>query len=272
MNTLQLLDYGNIRVNEENEYSVFDIIEVVGGKKDPHSTWKRMCSQYSEVPLKCRNFQFSGRGQKMTPVANTETSFYIIGLLPGMCGEIYRLAAAQEMCRKLNVNYDDVLGNKASQNLTTYAKAVNCEVVLDEDNDEDLYLQLLDASNKTGAAIVASQKANKQRFNDLENAVRQTAFDSKSEILNEVREVGHSLSEDSKAQTEALNLLKSGIDDINNKLDAKKKVYPKSERTITLHLPTDKSHSELLALIDASGMTRTGFCCEVLLNALGITP
>lgn len=273
MPSLQLLDYGNIRVNEENEYSVFDIIEVIGGRKDPHSAWKRMCSQYSEVPLKCRNFQFNGRGQKLTPVAKVEISFYIIGLLPGTCGEMYRLAAAEEMCRKLNVKYEDVLGNVTSQNLTTYAKSVDVEVVEEELDQEDIQLQVLETASKIAAAIVGNQKANKQRFNDLENAVRQTAFDSKAEVLNELREVGHTLSEDSKTQTEELkNLLQSGIDDINNKLEAKKnRVHPKRERTITLHIPTDKAYEEILALVEASGMTRTGFCCEVLLTALGIT-
>ncbi|WP_414589500.1 hypothetical protein [Scytonema sp. PCC 10023] len=109
MNVLTLAEYGTIRTTEDNRFSIFDTIRVIGGKRNPHETWKRLCVEYSEVLTKCDNFQFPGAGQRPTPVADTEGIFYIIGLLPGSVGHAYREAAAREMCRKFGKKYEDVV-------------------------------------------------------------------------------------------------------------------------------------------------------------------
>ncbi|WP_414589766.1 hypothetical protein [Scytonema sp. PCC 10023] len=109
MNVLTLAKYGTIRTTEDNRFSVFDTIRVIGGKKNPHETWKRLCDDYPEVLTKYDNFQFPGAGQRLTPVADTEGIFYIIGLLPGSVGHAYREAAAREMCRRFGKRYEDVV-------------------------------------------------------------------------------------------------------------------------------------------------------------------
>ncbi len=109
MNSLTILEYGEIRVTEDERFSIYDIIRVIGGKKNPHETWKRFCVEYPEVLTFCEDFKFPGAGQRPTPVTNLEKIFYIIGLLPGAVGHSYRETAAKEMCRKYGKTYEEVV-------------------------------------------------------------------------------------------------------------------------------------------------------------------
>lgn len=102
MSSLSVLGYGEIRQTEDERFSIFDTVSVIGGKKNPYETWKRMCVEFPEVLTKCEDFQFSGVGQRLTPVANKENILYIIGLLPGAVGRSYREDAAKLVMSKLN--------------------------------------------------------------------------------------------------------------------------------------------------------------------------
>lgn len=101
MNNLTLSGYGEIRVSDDGRYSVFDVIEVIGGKKNPRDAWKVLTEGFPEVVGKTDNFQFPGAGQRKTPVANNEGILYIIGLLPGAVGRSYREEAAKLMLEKI---------------------------------------------------------------------------------------------------------------------------------------------------------------------------
>jgi hypothetical protein len=87
MTSLTILNYGSIRVTDDNCYSVFDTVEILAAKKNPRDAWKALCEQYPEVVGKTDNFQFPGVGQRPTPVAGKENILYIIGLLPGAVGK-----------------------------------------------------------------------------------------------------------------------------------------------------------------------------------------
>jgi hypothetical protein len=88
------LNNAEIRKTDDNRFSVFDLIRVAGGQKNPREVWKRMQETYSEVLTKTDRFKFKGRGQQETPVATVENCLYILGLLPGACGQSYRETAA----------------------------------------------------------------------------------------------------------------------------------------------------------------------------------
>lgn len=81
MSHLTILNYGYIRATEDGRYSVYDTIEVLAGKKNPRDAWKRLCNKHSEILFKCQNFQFSGRGQSLTPVASLDTCLEILHLI-----------------------------------------------------------------------------------------------------------------------------------------------------------------------------------------------
>ena len=79
---------------DKKEY-IFDMIQVLGGRKNPHQLWARIVETHPEVVGKCDNLQFPGAGQRETPVARTkEDAYYILGLLPGAVGNKYRKQAA----------------------------------------------------------------------------------------------------------------------------------------------------------------------------------
>jgi hypothetical protein len=96
-------DQGTIRMTATGQPSVFDMIKVLGGKKNPHDLWKRLTESHPEVVAKCENLRFPGPGQRDTPVAKTkEDAYYILGLLPGAVGRKYRERAATLFTRFLD--------------------------------------------------------------------------------------------------------------------------------------------------------------------------
>lgn len=87
---------GEIRITSAGQPSVFDMIKILGGQKNPHQVWERLFESHPEVLTKCENFRFPGRGQRDTPVAkDKEGAFYILGLLPGEVGRKYREQSAK---------------------------------------------------------------------------------------------------------------------------------------------------------------------------------
>ena len=89
-------DDGEIRITPAGQPSVFDMVKILGGQKNPRQVWKRLIESHSEVVQKCDSFRFPGRGQQDTPVAkDKEAVFYILGLLPGECGRKYREQSAK---------------------------------------------------------------------------------------------------------------------------------------------------------------------------------
>ena len=89
-------DDGEIRITPEGQPSVFDMIKILGGQKNPWQVWERIAEAHPEVLPKCEDFRFTGRGQRDTPVAkDKEAAFYILGLLPGEVGRKYREQSAK---------------------------------------------------------------------------------------------------------------------------------------------------------------------------------
>jgi hypothetical protein len=85
----------NVRVTPDRSTSVFDFIRVVGGQKNPRTTFDRLCKTHPEVVRFCDNWKFPGARQRDTPVAGREGILQILGLLPGAVGRKYRAEAAK---------------------------------------------------------------------------------------------------------------------------------------------------------------------------------
>lgn len=58
---------GEIRMTPDGQPSVFDMIRVLGGRKNPSQVWKDILRNYPEAIQKTDEFKFKGRGQQMTP-------------------------------------------------------------------------------------------------------------------------------------------------------------------------------------------------------------
>jgi hypothetical protein len=94
---------GSIRISSEGQPSVFDMIKVLGGQKNPRDVWKNLIATHSEVVGKCDNLKFPGPGQRLTPVAkDKEAAYYILGLLPGAVGKKYREDTAEIFVQALD--------------------------------------------------------------------------------------------------------------------------------------------------------------------------
>lgn len=87
---------GQIRVTPAGQPSVFDMIKVLAGSGNPRRDWARIVKEHPEVVSKTDNLKFPGRGQRETPVVkDKEAAYYILGLLPGAAGKLYREQAAK---------------------------------------------------------------------------------------------------------------------------------------------------------------------------------
>jgi hypothetical protein len=101
------LSGSKIRRTENGRFSVYDLIRIAGGKKNPHDTWKRMTGTHSELLGKCESEELgAGKAKKSTPVATVENCLYILGLLPGVCGQTYRESAANIVRRYMEGDAD----------------------------------------------------------------------------------------------------------------------------------------------------------------------
>ena len=91
-----------IRITQDKKISVFDFIRVVGGQKNPKSTWERLQEKYrNEVVPFCDHFNFSGQGQKLTPVINVQGMVKLLFWLPGELAKQFRSKSAETMIRYL---------------------------------------------------------------------------------------------------------------------------------------------------------------------------
>lgn len=84
-----------IRRTSDGRVSVFDLISVVGGQKNPYEVLERLQNRFPDVLTVCENFKFPGRGQKPTPVTDKIGALKLIGILPGETGKKYREEAAR---------------------------------------------------------------------------------------------------------------------------------------------------------------------------------
>jgi hypothetical protein len=111
------LSGAKIRRTPDGKFSVYDLIRICTGNKNPRQFWwgdkserknrqKGLVERYPEVVRKSDNFQFPGKGQKETPVADLENCLYILGLLPGECGKSYREKAANLVRRYIQGDAD----------------------------------------------------------------------------------------------------------------------------------------------------------------------
>jgi hypothetical protein len=90
------LSGSKIRRTKDGRFSIYDLIRIAGGKKSEREVWKRMCKEFSECVAKCDSVELGeGKAKKLTPVATAENCLYILGLLPGVCGQTYRESAAK---------------------------------------------------------------------------------------------------------------------------------------------------------------------------------
>jgi hypothetical protein len=100
------LNGAKIRKTEDGRFSVYDLIRIAGGQKNPHQPWKRLQEAYPELLTKCEFYKFPGKGRNNTPVATIENCLYILGLLPGECGKSYREKAANLVRRYIEGDAD----------------------------------------------------------------------------------------------------------------------------------------------------------------------
>lgn len=247
MQSLALLEYGAVRVTEDNSFSVFDTIQVVGGKSNPRVYWKSLSDQYPEVVKKTYNFQFSGAGQRKTPVATQENILYIIGLLPGAIGRAYREDAAREMCKKLGVDYGTVV--KAEE-----SALVNTATI------EEANLQL---TIHLSQMVLKSNEEIRTRLNKVENAILGTAVDIKGEIREGNDGVESRLGQKLDAIQCELFELKQLVP------EAKTQSSSRKELKIALY-PSEERYHEWVDLADKSGMSRSQFFCELIEKALEV--
>ncbi|NES66041.1 MAG: KilA-N domain-containing protein [Okeania sp. SIO2D1] len=93
---------GKVRFTPDGRVSVYDVIGYVTGNSNPWQVWNRLSEEHSEVLTKCEDFQFPGKGQKLTPVATLQVFLEILVLLPGRIAASVRESAIRTLIRYMN--------------------------------------------------------------------------------------------------------------------------------------------------------------------------
>lgn len=91
-----------VRITPDGRISVYDGIAYTTGHKNPRDVWNELGVKFAEVVGKCDNFQFSGQGQRLTPVATLQVFLEILVLLPGRVAASIREKAVRTLIRAMN--------------------------------------------------------------------------------------------------------------------------------------------------------------------------
>lgn len=86
-----------IRTTADKRFSVYDVMVAMGvadKASNAKNVLERLHSKHSEVTTICSNFQFPGRGQRQTPVADEQGIYQILMLCPGGRAAEFRQWAA----------------------------------------------------------------------------------------------------------------------------------------------------------------------------------
>ena len=83
--------------------SILDVLSVVTGtsQQNCNAVWQRLQENFPEVTIQSCNFQFSGRGQRPTPVTDARGIVEVIMVLPGRAAGRVRKQAADVLVRYL---------------------------------------------------------------------------------------------------------------------------------------------------------------------------
>lgn len=109
------LDDATIRVTEDGRFSVYDVIRVACGSKNPWQIWggdktkrkgrqRGLSERYPELLRNTEEFKFSGRGgaARPTPVITKQGLIELLQVLPGEVGAKFRKETAQIILRYLD--------------------------------------------------------------------------------------------------------------------------------------------------------------------------
>lgn len=123
--------FKHIRWSDElNKGSVYDVVQTITGcaKNDTGKYWERIKLQQTEVLTKCQDFQFPGKGQRNTPIADTKTLIQIAFLCPGKNAYNIGAQAANALARQLAGDLslvDELVKNNGSLDLKTQEKLLS---------------------------------------------------------------------------------------------------------------------------------------------------
>jgi hypothetical protein len=99
---IPLAQIGRIRMTVERQPSLIDVISIITRKNNDESsgTWRTIVDRFPEVRENLSIFQFPGKSQRPTPVAqNLKVLIQVIFLLPGQQAALVRQAAAEVFVR-----------------------------------------------------------------------------------------------------------------------------------------------------------------------------
>jgi hypothetical protein len=92
---------GKVRFTPDGRVSVYDAIGFVTGSTNPHRIWSDLIARVPEVLRKTENFQFAGKGQRLTPVTDLQGFGEIVVLLPGKVAAAVREKAVRTLIRAM---------------------------------------------------------------------------------------------------------------------------------------------------------------------------
>lgn len=141
---IELSEKGDIRKSFTGRYSIYDIIERITDKSNPHLSWKRLLEQHPDLYHYVRGENLGkSSGYLDTPTCELETAIEIIWLLPGEISNKLRKVSAKivgEIVTQKSTELDQ------NQILTAVSQLTN--VVLSQNQNSQLTIASLQKQNE----------------------------------------------------------------------------------------------------------------------------
>lgn len=90
----------SVRCTPSGEYSIEDLITVQAKLDDWKSVWIDRLSIYPELLLKLKVVVFPGEEEPSLCMKDIESAYYLMGILPGLVGGMYR-DAMDSICQRV---------------------------------------------------------------------------------------------------------------------------------------------------------------------------
>lgn len=179
-------DGNAIRVNDAGQFSTFDVMVAFGVAKTSRNApevWKRITEQFPQVITICDHFQFPGKGQRKTPVADEEGIYQILMLCPGERGaEFRKFAATLVRERREEESNPELAYNRGRQRAVKAWKKQGF-------SDKEIFERLRAIEDRCGFTDVlkAHGVTEGTHFGEITNAIYLELFGAKAPELKEQR-------------------------------------------------------------------------------------
>jgi hypothetical protein len=230
-----LFDGQKVRISYKY-VSVFDVIKIAGGQKNPKETWKNLLKKYELIDF-CDNLKFKGPGQRYTPCINVDGLVKLLMLIPGKKAIEFKNLTASVMVRYLGGD------------LTLANEVKNIDNIHIQNGNNDIFRQQIQRKIKYVDKVISTETVlSKKQLDDYN-------LNNKEIVIKELNteQINQSLVDDLKYERIRLNKL---LELVNESCPEILEIYNDETKDLEKHKKNWAKHSLLQYSLDGKFIRR----------------